>query len=330
MLLKRIRVKNFKSFGEFDIDLGKLNVFIGSNAAGKSNFISLLKFIRDVLNHGLENALSMQGGSEFIANYILDQKVCKFYFEFLNEKNESIKLDFSLDLGELEKDPNYQDRFNEKFFNTDSSVLSYLKNCAIYDFNPTIPKMATSLFGKADLEEDGSNLAIVLRKLLKDEENRRAFINLVSDVLPFVANIKVERYLDRYLNILVNEKYVEGRDIPSYFLSDGTVFVIDMIIALYFEDKTMAVFEEAGRRIHPQMIAKMIDMMKEVAEKKQIFLSTHNPEIVKYAGAENIILVHRDDNGCSTLSRPHDKQEIRRFLQNDIGIEELFVQNQLK
>jgi predicted ATPase len=330
MILQRIKVKSFKSFGEFDIELTRLNVLIGSNASGKSNFISILKFIRDILNHGLENALSMQGGAEFISNYILDNNYCEFLFEFLDTRNQRIKFEFDLDLEELENNENYLDTFNEKFYNTDSSAIEYMKKCAIYDFNPTIPKMATSLFGKADLEENGSNLSIVLRKLLRNEEQKRSFLNLLKNVLPFVSNIKVERYLDRYLNILINEKYVDGRDIPSYFLSDGTVFIIDMIISLYFEDKPMAVFEEAGRRIHPHMISKMIDMMREVSEEKQIIVSTHNPEIVKYAGAENVILVSRDQNGCSTLSRPSDKEEIKKFMANEIGIEELFVQNLLK
>jgi len=68
MSIKRIRVTNFKNFKELEIELGKFNVLIGANASGKSNFIGIFKFLRDIANSGLDNALSMQGGAEYLRN----------------------------------------------------------------------------------------------------------------------------------------------------------------------------------------------------------------------------------------------------------------------
>jgi len=68
MPIKRIHIENFKSFSEIDVELSRFNVVIGSNAAGKSNFISIFKFLRDIAHHGLVNAIAMQGGSEYIRN----------------------------------------------------------------------------------------------------------------------------------------------------------------------------------------------------------------------------------------------------------------------
>ena len=65
-------------------------------------------------------------------------------------------------------------------------------------------------------------------------------------------------------------------------------------------------------------------------QKKQIVVTTHNPEFVKYAGLENILLVSRNEEGFSTVSRPADKEEVKTFLKNDIGIEELYIQNLLE
>ena len=68
MPIQHIHVENFKSFSELDIDLSHFNVVIGSNAAGKSNFISIFKFLRDIARHGIVNAIAMQGGSEYLQN----------------------------------------------------------------------------------------------------------------------------------------------------------------------------------------------------------------------------------------------------------------------
>jgi len=69
--------------------------------------------------------------------------------------------------------------------------------------------------------------------------------------------------------------------------------------------------------------------MKEASQHKQIIVTTHNPEIVKYADLEDILLIARDNEGLSTISRPAEKEEIKTFLKNEIGIEELYVQNLL-
>ena len=67
-MIKRIKATNFKSFENLDIELGKFNVLIGANASGKSNFVSIFKFLRDIVTSGLDNAISMQGGIEYLRN----------------------------------------------------------------------------------------------------------------------------------------------------------------------------------------------------------------------------------------------------------------------
>ena len=68
MAIKKIKISNFKSFKNLEIELDKFNVLIGANASGKSNFIQIFKFLRDISNHGLDNAISMQGGIEYLRN----------------------------------------------------------------------------------------------------------------------------------------------------------------------------------------------------------------------------------------------------------------------
>ena len=68
MSIKKIRVTNFKSFKDLEVELGNFNVLIGANASGKSNFVQIFKFLSDMANLGLDNAISMQGGVEYLGN----------------------------------------------------------------------------------------------------------------------------------------------------------------------------------------------------------------------------------------------------------------------
>jgi predicted ATPase len=68
MTIKKIKVANFKSFKAMEIELGDLNVLIGPNASGKSNFVEIFRFLRDIATHGLNNAVFLQGGIDFLRN----------------------------------------------------------------------------------------------------------------------------------------------------------------------------------------------------------------------------------------------------------------------
>lgn len=72
--LRRLKVRNFKSFAELDVEFGEFNMLVGSNASGKSNFAQIFKFLSD-MRGGLGGALARQGGIECVRNFDGDGRV---------------------------------------------------------------------------------------------------------------------------------------------------------------------------------------------------------------------------------------------------------------
>jgi predicted ATP-dependent endonuclease of OLD family len=68
MRIERLRVQNFRSFREIDIQLPAWGAVVGANASGKSNFVQVFRFLRDVVSEGFENAISLQGGVDYLRN----------------------------------------------------------------------------------------------------------------------------------------------------------------------------------------------------------------------------------------------------------------------
>lgn len=68
MIIKKIRVSNFKSFNDVTIEFGKINVLVGANASGKSNTVGIFRFIDQVIDFGLESAVSLSGGLDYLLN----------------------------------------------------------------------------------------------------------------------------------------------------------------------------------------------------------------------------------------------------------------------
>lgn len=65
MLITRLRLKNWRNFSNVDVPLGPRVYLIGANAAGKSNLLDVLRFLRTVAQSeggGLQKALKERGG----------------------------------------------------------------------------------------------------------------------------------------------------------------------------------------------------------------------------------------------------------------------------
>ncbi|MFB3924615.1 MAG: AAA family ATPase [Syntrophales bacterium] len=411
IFISSLELSNFKSFRKLKIDhLGALNVLIGTNASGKSNFIQVFRFLRDVADHGLGNAVSMQGGPEYIRNANLPSseplsisisynpdlsllppdkdrtmviRVPSVTYEFMirfrkgkrfavtrdrlssrlefysiagKDKGTRIgdgisilehrgeKIDYRLSVPEgipLQNGDIFPALLKSERIGTDTLLLEkslfgfahrldrFSDRIAFYNFDPKLPKGSAAIAGKAELEEDGRNLAICLEKLMGDRDRKRKFSNLVKDILPFIKDIEVEKVTDQTLLVKLREIYSGGARIPAPFISDGTFNIIALVIVLYFEDKDFVIMEEPERSIHPLLISKVIGMMKDASERKQILLTTHHPEIVKYAELENVFFSSRDKEGFSTIIRPAEKEEVKTFLRHDLGMEDLFRQDLL-
>lgn len=414
MAIKTIAISNFKSFENLEIELGKLNILIGANASGKSNFVEIFRFLRDTANHGLDNAISMQGGVKYLRNIniassrdlslrvvydpnlrfarrrekrfigvgiyevvyefairfakkgagfriVKDQTTLRCEFvELEREKGKThekenlgsgkcvlanvggkLEHEFSvpdgvpIEEGDISVLPFLgKERLRGRallletpFFTPFPPFAKFFDDISIYDFDPKLSKIAAAITGKTELEEDGSNLAIVLKNIIAAKETKRKFYNLVKDLLPFVDALNVDKFAERSLLLKMRETYSPEIYLPAFLMSDGTINMTALIIALYFEEKPLMIIEEPERNVHPYVISRVVDMLKEASEEKQIIVTTHNPEIVKYADLEDLLLVSRDKEGFSTISRPAEKEEVKTFLRNEIGIEELYIQN---
>ena len=61
--LEKLTIKSFKSIREQTLALGRLNVFIGGNGAGKSNLIEVFRFLREIVNQNLADYTGIKGGA---------------------------------------------------------------------------------------------------------------------------------------------------------------------------------------------------------------------------------------------------------------------------
>ena len=62
MIISRVILKNWRNFTHVDIPLGDRIFIVGANASGKSNFLDVFRFLRDITKDGLQKAVESRGG----------------------------------------------------------------------------------------------------------------------------------------------------------------------------------------------------------------------------------------------------------------------------
>lgn len=199
----------------------------------------------------------------------------------------------------------------------------------IFDFDPKELKKSSSMVSRRTLEENGSNIASVLNGILRTKGNRKKLTMLLNEFLPFIDGISVETNIDKSLSYKVHEKF-SNRAFYANFLSDGTVSLLAIIIALYFEDfSNVIILEEPERNIHPKLLASLLASAEDVSDEKQIIITTHNPEFLKHINIKNVRLIQRDPKGYTLVSAPSNSETVKTFMQNDLGLDDLFLQDML-
>jgi len=61
-MITRLRVKNYLSLRDVDLELNQRNILVGPNMSGKSNLIDCFRFSTQMVSAGLNKALIDRGG----------------------------------------------------------------------------------------------------------------------------------------------------------------------------------------------------------------------------------------------------------------------------
>ncbi len=418
----KIRIANFKSFADQTVELNDFNLLVGANASGKSNFVQAFKFLRDTATLGLEEAISLQGGVEYLRNVKTGnaQPLC-FHLavrdDSLSTRNSGWPLrihsfeyafsllfhsdgvGFQIDRDRLtlccsreeivnaeehepqmalaEEKADYAAQSTVEFLNSGGEVkmklessesgallspaevkvlnsfnisplsdrtlllespfvrlfaepvCNWFRAIGLYNFDPDKARSAVPVAGRSELETDGSNLALVLKKLLSDEDTSRSIRNLCQYNLSYLEDLGVEEIADSFISLKVRETFFGASDLPSSLISDGTANIIALVVALFFQKQNQfAIFEEPERHIHPKVLSGLMELFKEVSERRQILMTTHNQQLVRHAGLENILVISRDDDGFSQITKPTDRKHVSVLLEHEVfSIDELFVRD---
>lgn len=356
--LNRIVIKGFKSIREAEIELRDLNVFIGANGAGKSNFVSLFTLLRKIIEKGLRlysgimrAEYFLYGGKQITENFeiifefgdnayrivlqpTLDNTLIFVSESFTYWDKIKHKTPFERKLGGGHFETLLFDEFEEMMFRPRAIVdyvIEALKSWRVYHFHDT--STTSHLKGDWDINdnqefhEDGRNLASFLYQLQQSSaDSYQKIVRTVQQIAPFF------RYFDlRPSKSNPNEIRLRWRDnetdmdLDGHHLSDGTLrFICLATLLLQPTPPPLIIIDEPELGLHPFAINLLASLLRSASLDSQVIIATQSVTLVNQFEPEDIVVVERQDK--QSIFKRLDSDSLEHWLE-DYGIGELWEKN---
>lgn len=210
--IDHIKIEGFKSIQSLDLKLTDLNVLIGSNGSGKSNFVTYFRLLSHLIAGSLAFWVNSQGGANRLLTYgtqVTDRLSSTLYFdknsyqfelaatvddrlifqkEILYFQGDGHPNPFSIDLGRGHSEANLKSKVDSE--RIADYCYSAISKWRIYHFHDTSDtarvKQQGVLHDNRYLRSNASNLAAFLYKLKEEySDTYTLIVDTIRLAIPF-------------------------------------------------------------------------------------------------------------------------------------------------
>jgi predicted ATPase len=359
--LDTISVKGFKSIASIEkLKLGAINVVIGPNVSGKSNFIGVFAFLHAIREGHLQDYVIKAGGADKVLHFgaKVTQKL-DIHVSFKGERNQyrlilaptdadelvpTMELVYFWDkvrhpgqpyseaLARIGKEAGISAQNVSKIANFVRDHLDRWRLYHFHDTSSTSPmKKTADVNDNRYLRQDGSNLAAFLYYLREKHQTSYSLIcRTVQRVAPFFDDFQLEPQKLNPDKIRLEWRH-KGSE--AYFdasaLSDGTLRFV-ALATLFLQPEayrpSVILVDEPELGLHPYAITLLASLVKQAAVTTQVIISTQSPFLLDHFQPEDVLVADRVDGG--TLFTRLDPAKLDSWLQ-DYSLGQLWEKNEL-
>jgi predicted ATPase len=355
--LDKIAVTGFKSINQMELELYPLNLLLGANGAGKSNFIGVFELLNQIVNQNLQLFVGKVGGADQLLHYGRETTdELRLHLQFGRNAYECVLVPTTNDtlifaeetvyyhspagghqkhrsLGSGHKETRLYEDVTRSPRGMGTYVLDAMRSWQIYHFHDTSD--SAKMKGTSDLDDnrflrpDAANLAAFLYLLQKTNPlYYQSIVDTVRLVAPFFDDFML-RPSPFNLNKIKLEWREKGSD--TYFdatlLSDGTLRFISLATLMLQPPDTLPatiLLDEPELGLHPYAIAILADLLQSAAEQTQVIVSTQSVTLVNQFEPEDIIVVDREEG--ESVFRRLSEDQISIWL-DDYALGDLWEKN---
>ena len=355
-MIEKIQIQNFKSIYNLELEVGRVNLFIGENGSGKSNLLEALVFVSASESNMLANEFLVSRGLR-----VPEPELMRSAFDE-RDKEKDIEID-------IYYDNNVNDRYN--FSNTNQPysqwkiqtsldyAIFHFENYDIneYDLNKVL-SMKHSINFKNFIIYSPENTALRvfqkegqiqplgingegLLKLLKviNSYEDKSYINTIIESLQlfnWFEDITIPTDISSVEDrVIIKDKFLY-REFTQRSANEGFLFILFYITLIVAKETPKAfAIDNIDASLNPKLCTKLTTILTDLAKKydKQIFLTTHNPAILDGIDLndeeEKLFVVSRNKKGHTRMKEITAKDKPKSSDDEPLHLSEDFLRGYL-
>lgn len=324
-MIKKIEIQGFKSIRNASIELGNLNVLIGANGSGKSNFVSFFKMLRAMMKeefafyiarngrasshlfYGPQETdsigFSIEAQTDVLVNVwglkVADTSGDGFVFEdeyLTSQRKDSPDGPLEIRFGTGHQESVLAAPSDEAARKILREQIRSVRAFQFHDTSRTAKVLQSSYVGDSlQLHEDAGNLAAFLYRLKKNQEAYyQRIVTTIRHIAPFFGDFVLEPD-GEYIMLRWHEI---GSDVVfgGFILSDGLLRFM-ALAALLLQPTTqlpgVIIIDEPELGLHPYAIESLAGLLGSASLKTQVIIATQSVDLLDCMEASSVIAVNR-------------------------------------
>ena len=346
--MDRISVKGYRSFKDLSLELRKINLLIGSNGAGKSNFLSLFELLGNTYEQRLGFHVAQMGGvDKFLYR---GRKTTERISIQVSQGNNCYDLTLMESDGRLivehEKLGYYQSFTEICSYTQETAIKTYngmrrgdyikdyisqIRKFHFHDTGRTSPFTKDSHFVNDSymLYAHGENLAALLYRIMTEKPlEYKRIINVIRSVAPYFNDFYYYVSEAGTIRLQWRDRYSDMIYGPTD-LSDGTIRFIALTV-LFMQPwlPKVIIIDEPELGLHPVAIEKLAGLIKIAAQQgTQVIVATQSAELISNFQPEDVLTVNQHDG--ETIINRLSSEDLQTWLE-DYTLGDLWKQNIMK
>lgn len=357
-----LRLQNWKNFARVDVAVQDRMFLVGPNASGKSNFLDVFRFLRDLASSGggFQEAVSRRGGVSSIRSLAARRTPDVEIQVQLKESDDSAE--WSYELG-FKQDAQRRPQVSRERVTRDSAVLldrpnsddqadparltqTYLEQVNVNrEFRDLVTFFASvrylhivpQLVREPDRSVGRSNDPFggdFLEQVAKTQDRtRNARLKRIQEALRVAVPQlqEIELWRDARGTPHVRGKYQHWRPRGAWQteeqFSDGTLRLMGLLWVSMDREGPL-LLEEPELSLHPEIVRVLPQMLARVQRRtgRQIFLSTHSPELLRDEGIglDEVLLLVPGAEGTD-VAPVASRADIRVLLESGLSLPDVVI-----
>jgi predicted ATPase len=331
--IEYITIKGFKSIASIEqLELRPINILIGANGSGKSNFLGVFQLLRAVAELRLSNYVGAAGGADKVLHF--GSKTTEEIAVALRHSDREFQFKFAPtgDDGLYLVNQDAQPTFLNGGDPSDTELIrSLAATWRVYHLHDISPMQKTGdVDDNRSLRQDGANLAAFLYFLREKQPASYALIRrTIQSAAPFFEDFSLEPQAMNRETIKLEWKHTSSdQHFGASSLSDGTLRFI-ALATLFLQpasQRPIIIVDEPELGLHPYAIGMLASLIRQASNDSQVIVSTQSPTLLDYFQPGEVLVADRVDGGTQ-LTRP-DSTRLAKWLE-DYSLGQLWEKNEI-